>query len=261
MKAKKLLFTALVSMFLFSTAGKGVNAAEETSTADKVTVQETVEIEDVSNETIDDTETEVMEDADVNEDIENSELEDIEETSEELEIESKEETTKETKETTKTTKTEDKKVTKTAKAETTKTAKTTKTTKTTTTKSYTNAELRLLACVVFTEAGNQSYAGKLAVANVVLNRVDNKNFPNTMKGVIYQRSQFSVARNGMLDRAMSTYDAGNFTSKNHKDSIKAAKAALEGENNIGNYLYFTGYRSSFLKTYPSGKKIGDHYFR
>ena len=47
---------------------------------------------------------------------------------------------------------------------------------------YTAKDVKLLACLIYAEAGNQSYKGKLAVANVVLNRVDSPLFPNTLKG-------------------------------------------------------------------------------
>ena len=61
---------------------------------------------------------------------------------------------------------------------------------------YTEDELKLLACLVHSEAGNQSYEGKLAVANVVLNRVKSSKYPNTIEKVIYQSGQFTVATNG-----------------------------------------------------------------
>ena len=52
---------------------------------------------------------------------------------------------------------------------------------------YTDEEFKILVCVTFLEAGNQSYKGKLATANAVINRVLNKRYPNTIKGVIYQK--------------------------------------------------------------------------
>lgn len=126
---------------------------------------------------------------------------------------------------------------------------------------YAQDELKLLACLVHAEAGNQSYEGKLAVANVVLNRVKSSKYPKTMKGVIYQSGQFTVASSGSLTKQLDRY--ANYSSKSQQLSIKAAKAALSGENNIGSRLYFNGYKSA-VKAGNHKKntsiKIEDHLF-
>ena len=62
-------------------------------------------------------------------------------------------------------------------------------------------DLQLLACIVWAEAGNQDAYGKELVADVVLNRVDDQRFPDTIREVIFQKGQFSTVRNGALDRA------------------------------------------------------------
>ncbi|WP_343208163.1 cell wall hydrolase [Anaerolentibacter hominis] len=126
--------------------------------------------------------------------------------------------------------------------------------------SYTKAELRLMASIIFCEAGNQSYKGKLAVGSVVMNRMNSKRFPDSLKGVIYQPYQFSPVRNGMLKKALASYDAGKFTSKNHKECIKAAKEALSGENNMPGYLFFSRYSRSLSSKHPNGAKVQDHWF-
>lgn len=126
---------------------------------------------------------------------------------------------------------------------------------------YTDKELKLLACLVHSEAGDQSYEGKLAVANIVLNRMKSKKYPNTMNDVIYQPGQFSVAKNGSLAKQLANYE--NYSSKSHKLTIKAAKAALSGENNIGNRLYFHAYKAAVKKGYDQKKnsvKLEDHLF-
>ncbi len=105
-------------------------------------------------------------------------------------------------------------------------------------------ELRLLSCIIFCEAGMECYAGKLAVGIVVMNRIKSKTYPNNMHDVIYQKYQFSPTRNGSLNRAFRDYDSGNFTHKNHKDSIKAAKEALSGRTSViynGNEIDLTGF--------------------
>lgn len=126
---------------------------------------------------------------------------------------------------------------------------------------YTEEDLKLLACLIHAEAGNQSYDGKLAVANVVLNRVKSKKYPNTIKDVIYQPGQFSVASSGSLKKQLKNYD--NYSSKSQLLTIKAAKAALKGTNNIGNRLYFNEYKAAAKKGYDKKKnsiKLGDHLF-
>ncbi|WP_052476293.1 cell wall hydrolase [Cohnella kolymensis] len=113
------------------------------------------------------------------------------------------------------------------------------------------AELMLLAKLVETEAGNEPYEGKLAVASVVMNRVSDGNYPNTVKGVIYEPYQFSPARNGTLAKTTAS-----------KDSIKAAKAALSGENNVPGAVYFFNPKlePAKLKRVTVVAKIANHVF-
>lgn len=125
--------------------------------------------------------------------------------------------------------------------------------------SYSEKDLRLLSALIYSEAGNQPYKGMLAVANVVLNRVNSKVYwhVNTVEEVIYDNKwgavQFAVTiknkKTGLssLDKALKAYDTGEFPGRNQKSetasmkkAIKAAKAALEGENNIDGFLCFNG---------------------
>ena len=101
---------------------------------------------------------------------------------------------------------------------------------------------KLLASIIFCEAGNQSFTGQVAV---VLNRMANEAYPDTMEEVIYQPGQFCPAGSGWLDRVRST---DGYT----ESAMQAAEAALAGENPIGDCLYFDqgGY----------GYQIGAHYF-
>lgn len=150
----------------------------------------------------------------------------------------------------------------------------------TTEATYSKWDLRLLSSLVYAEAGNQSYKGMLAVANVVLNRVDSKAYwhVDTVREVIYDRKwavQFSVTiknrKTGIspLGSALKAYDTGDFGTKNAlaeqealTKAIKASKAALEGTNNIGKYLCFTNKNgaSSIKRKYTNYKTIGDHIF-
>ncbi|CAI6074695.1 cell wall hydrolase [Cohnella sp. JJ-181] len=113
------------------------------------------------------------------------------------------------------------------------------------------ADLTLLAKLVEAEAGSEPYAGKLAVANVVMNRMHNDRYPDTVRGVIYAPGQFSPAGNGSLERETPS-----------KDSIRAAKAALSGENNVPGALSFFNpqLEPSKAKRVKGIKKIGHHVF-
>lgn len=106
-------------------------------------------------------------------------------------------------------------------------------------------ELKLLAALIYCEAGNQPYNGKVAVGSVVMNRINSKRFPNTMEKVIYQRGQFTPAMTGKLARIISS-------NRIPGSCYEAAEDAMNGAKPVGNALYFnTG----------SGRlKLGDHYF-
>ena len=109
-----------------------------------------------------------------------------------------------------------------------------------------SGDRELLAGLIYCEAGNQSWDGKVAVGAVVLNRVASSSFASTIKGVIYESGQFSPAGSGWLDSVIAN---GSIPSS----CYDAADAALAGENPIGSAMYFnTG----------SGKgiKIGAHQF-
>lgn len=140
----------------------------------------------------------------------------------------------------------------------------TKTSTKTTKKKYTKSELRLMSCIIYAEANGEPYAGKLAVGIVVMNRKSSKSFPNTVKGVIYQKYQFGPVRNGSLKRALKEYDAGRFTSSTEKACIKAAKEALNGTKKVkyGSKTYnMKGYY--YFSTYVKGKRltIKNHQFK
>lgn len=64
----------------------------------------------------------------------------------------------------------------------------------------TDYEKRLLAQLITAEAKGEPYAGQVAVATVVLNRVDSSLFPNTIHDVIYQAGQFTPVQNGTINQ-------------------------------------------------------------
>ena len=141
--------------------------------------------------------------------------------------------------------------------------------------SYTEEDLKYLTCVIYSEAGNQSYEGKLAVANVVINRKNNTEeymfgHVNTIKDVIYDTKwgvQFSVTIGGsdsMIAKALEMYESGRYPNEAEKEAMaeseEAAREALTGENNIGDYLFFRVYNQSTAKKYSDHVVIEDHIF-
>ena len=108
------------------------------------------------------------------------------------------------------------------------------------------SELKLMAAIIYCEAGNQSYTGMVAVGAVIMNRINSSRFPNTLEGVIYQRGQFTPAMTGWLGRVLAS-------GKIPSICYQAAEDAINGSNPIGNALFFS--------TKGTGYKLGDHYFR
>lgn len=100
------------------------------------------------------------------------------------------------------------------------TTKTSKSNKNNSKNKYSKSDLYILSHVINGEAGGSTYKDKLYVGSVVLNRVKDKRFPNTIKGVVFQRQQYAC-----------TWD-GNYNKKPNKDSIKAAKYLLKNGSQL-----------------------------
>lgn len=113
---------------------------------------------------------------------------------------------------------------------------------------YTDEDLMWLARIVHVEVKGLSVNGRVAVANVVLNRVKNPKFPNTVYDVIHASGQFPPVRKASFKSLVPS-----------KDCIIAAKMALEGVNNVGNCLYFNNvkFRSNNVTLF---KRIDGEYF-
>lgn len=73
----------------------------------------------------------------------------------------------------------------------------------------TGEDIDLMAKVVSAESRGEPYAGKVAVASVVLNRTIDPHFPNTIKEVIFQKNAFSCVKNGQINASadQDCYDA------------------------------------------------------
>lgn len=86
------------------------------------------------------------------------------------------------------------------------------------------SDLRYLSAIVWAEAGNQDFAGQMAVAIVVVNRVENELFPDTIYGVISQNGQFHPFSNGSFNKGLVLYDSGNMPF----ECLESARFALDG---------------------------------
>ena len=111
----------------------------------------------------------------------------------------------------------------------------------------TASDLELFAALIECEAGSRDYEGMLAVASVVVNRMKHSNYPNTLRGVIFQSGQFPPAHNGKVDKVLK---------RGVKNScLQAAQDALNGKNNVGDCLSFRSASSGHV-----GTIIGDNVF-
>lgn len=112
---------------------------------------------------------------------------------------------------------------------------------------YTQAELDLLARLIHSEAGSSWLTDEhqLAVGSVVLNRVADSRFPNTISGVVYQRGQYACVPNGMINRTPS------------ERAIKNAKYLLENGVTIPTNVVW---QSQIKQGNGVWKYIQGHYF-
>ena len=115
----------------------------------------------------------------------------------------------------------------------------------------TSSDLDLLARVVYGEARGESYVGQVAVAAVVLNRVESASFPNTIAGVVYQAGAFDCVADGQI----------NLTPDD--TAVKAAQDALNGWDPTYGCLFYYNPRtatSAWMLSRPVKLVIGQHNF-
>lgn len=92
-------------------------------------------------------------------------------------------------------------------------------------------EVKLLAALIQCEAGGECYEGQLAVGAVVMNRVADPRFPETIAEVIYQPGQFTPVKHGKVDRVLAS---GNI----YESCLEAAREAVSGVSNVGTATRF-----------------------
>lgn len=116
---------------------------------------------------------------------------------------------------------------------------------------YSNADVELLARLIYGEARGESYVGQVAVGAVVMNRIKSASFPNTMSGVIYQKYAFTAVDDGQINLTP------NATAR------KAAQDAMNGwDPSYGAIYYYNPATatSQWIFSRKTTVTIGNHVF-
>ncbi|WP_096188717.1 cell wall hydrolase [Evansella halocellulosilytica] len=122
---------------------------------------------------------------------------------------------------------------------------------------YSQEELDLLARLVHAEAEGEPYEGKVAVASVVLNRVDHSDFPSTISNVINETYEngtifaFEPVQNGHIERAAD------------EEAVRAAEEAINGHDPTNGAIYFWNPEtatSTWVNSRTVTMSIGNHVF-
>lgn len=120
-------------------------------------------------------------------------------------------------------------------------------------KTSNSSDIQLMARAINGEARGEPYEGQVAVGAVILNRVKDSRFPNTISGVIYQSGAFTAVADGQINAAIS------------EDSTvyKAAQDAMNGWDPTSGCVYYFNPATATNKwiwSRPLVKTIGKHRF-
>ncbi|AZU63169.1 spore cortex-lytic enzyme [Neobacillus mesonae] len=118
-------------------------------------------------------------------------------------------------------------------------------------KGFSQNDIQLMANAVHGESRGEPYIGQVAVASVILNRVNSASFPNTVSGVIFEPGAFTAVADGQI------WLTPNETSK------KAVIDAINGWDPTGEALYYFNpatATSAWIWSRPQIKRIGKHIF-
>ncbi len=116
---------------------------------------------------------------------------------------------------------------------------------------FSQNDINLMANAVYGEARGEPYEGQVAVAAVILNRVQSSTFPNTISGVIFEPRAFTAVADGQI-----------WLTPNEK-ARQAVLDAINGWDPSGNALYYFNpdtATSGWIWTRPQIKRIGKHIF-
>ncbi len=115
------------------------------------------------------------------------------------------------------------------------------------------SDVQLLARAINGEARGEPYEGQVAVGAVILNRVKDSRFPNTIAGVIYQSGAFTAVADGQI----------NVPIEEGATVVKAARDALNGWDPTEGAVYYFNPNTATNKwiwSRPLIKTIGKHRF-
>lgn len=116
---------------------------------------------------------------------------------------------------------------------------------------YSQQDIHDLARLVYGEARGEPFEGQVAVAAVVLNRVDSRSFGNSVKEVIFDPGAFTAV------------DDGQFYLQPDSNAYRAAEAALRGWDPTGDALYYWNpvtATNKWVWSRPIVTEIGQHVF-
>ena len=116
---------------------------------------------------------------------------------------------------------------------------------------YSEQDLQLMANAVYGEARGEPYEGQVAVAAVILNRLESPDFPNSISGIIFQPRAFTAVADGQI-----------WLEPNER-AKQAVLDAMNGWDPSENALYYFNpatATSGWIWSRPQIKQIGDHIF-
>ena len=120
-------------------------------------------------------------------------------------------------------------------------------------KSSNASDIQLMARAINGEARGEPYEGQVAVGAVILNRVKDSRFPNSISGVIYQKGAFTAVADGQINAPISE----------NTTVYKAAQDAMNGWDPTGGCVYYFNPNTATNKwiwSRPLVKTIGKHRF-
>ncbi len=114
-----------------------------------------------------------------------------------------------------------------------------------------SSDIYLIARAVYGEARGEEYLGKVAVAAVILNRVDDPSFPNSVSGVVYQPGAFDAVSDGQINLAPD------------EECISAARDAFGGWDPTNGCVYYYNPKTATNQWMLSKEvmlNVGNHVF-
>ena len=116
---------------------------------------------------------------------------------------------------------------------------------------YSQNDIQLMANAVYGESRGEPYTGQVAVAAVILNRVESASFPNTVSGVIFEPGAFTAVADGQIWLTPN---------ERAKEAVMDAINGWDPSSNAEYYFNPDTATSAWIWSRPQIKKIGKHIF-